>query len=106
MWECSRPPRTSKTACAQKYITNDRSSPSEVFCKEGILKISPKNEKETLAQMFSCEFCEIFQNTFFHRTPPVAASEMNWVIMDLTNELGTWGYLEKNYTYCTKNVFH
>ena len=25
--------------------------------------------------MFSCEFCEIFKNTFFHRTPPVAASE-------------------------------
>ena len=25
--------------------------------------------------MFSCEFCEIFKNTFFPRTPPVAASE-------------------------------
>ena len=25
--------------------------------------------------MFSCEFSEIFNNTFFHRTPPVAASE-------------------------------
>ena len=25
--------------------------------------------------MFSCEFCEIFKNTYFHRTPPVAASE-------------------------------
>ena len=24
--------------------------------------------------MFSCEFCEIFKNTFFYRTPPVAAS--------------------------------
>ena len=22
---------------------------------------------------FSCEFCKIFKNTFFHRTPPVAA---------------------------------
>ena len=30
--------------------------------------------KETLAQVFSCEFCEIFKKTFFHRTPPVAAS--------------------------------
>ena len=51
--------------------------------------------------MFSCKFCEIFQNTFFYRTLPVAASEMNWVIMDFTNELGTWGYFEKNYTYFT-----
>ena len=30
--------------------------------------------KETLAQVFSYEFCEIFKNTFFHRTPLVAAS--------------------------------
>ena len=27
-------------------------------------------------QLFSCEFCEIFKNTFFHRTPLVAASEI------------------------------
>ena len=25
--------------------------------------------------MFSCEFCEIFKDTSFHRTPPAAASE-------------------------------
>ena len=25
--------------------------------------------------MFSCEYCEIFKNSYFHRTPPVAASE-------------------------------
>ena len=31
-------------------------------------------KKETLAQVFSCEFCEIFKNNFFKRTPPVAAS--------------------------------
>ena len=28
----------------------------------------------TLAQVFSFEFCEIFENTFFYRTPMVAAS--------------------------------
>ena len=31
--------------------------------------------KKTLAQVFSCEFCEIYKNTFFHKTPLVAASE-------------------------------
>ena len=31
-------------------------------------------EKETLAQVFSCEYWEIFKNTFFYRTPPLAAS--------------------------------
>ena len=30
-------------------------------------------KKETLAQVFSCEFCEIFRNTYFYRTPLVAA---------------------------------
>ena len=32
-------------------------------------------KKETLAQVFSCEFCEISENTFFYRTPLVAASQ-------------------------------
>ena len=30
--------------------------------------------KETLTQVFSCEFCEISKNTFLYRTPLVAAS--------------------------------
>ena len=30
-------------------------------------------KKENLAQVFSCEFCEVFKNTFSYRTPPVAA---------------------------------
>ena len=30
-------------------------------------------KKETLAQVFSCEFFEISKNTFFYRTPPVTA---------------------------------
>ena len=31
-------------------------------------------KKETLAQVFPCEFYKISKNTFFDRTPPVAAS--------------------------------
>ena len=30
-------------------------------------------KKETLAQVFSWEFCKISKNTFFHRATPVAA---------------------------------
>ena len=33
-------------------------------------------KKETLAQVFSCAFCEIFNSAFFHRTPLVAASDI------------------------------
>ena len=31
-------------------------------------------KKGTLTQGFSCEFCEIYKNTFCYRTPPVATS--------------------------------
>ena len=31
-------------------------------------------KKESLAQVFSCEICEVSKNIFFYRTPLVAAS--------------------------------
>ena len=69
-----------------------RSSRQEVFCKKSVLrnvtkftgkhKCQSRNKvaglrlkKETLARVFSCEFYDISKNTYFHRTPPVAASE-------------------------------
>ena len=52
-------------------------------------------EKETLAQVFSWEFYEISKNTFFYRTPSVAASQpytegknKHKCLMYLTNVLG------------------
>ena len=40
------------------------------------LQVSACNfaKKETLAQMFPCEFYKFSKNTFSYRTPPVAAS--------------------------------
>ena len=40
-------------------------------------------KKETLAQVFSCEFCEISKNTFFHRIPPAAVSEIRNTVSEL-----------------------
>ena len=73
----------------------NRSSRPEVFCERGVLKNFAKCtgkhlcqslflnkvagdacnviKKETLAQVFSWEFCEISENTFFYRTPRVTA---------------------------------
>ena len=31
-------------------------------------------QKETPTQVFSCEYCEIFKDSFFNRTPLIAAS--------------------------------
>ena len=33
--------------------------------------------KESPTQVFSCDYCQIFQKSFFHRTPQVAVSEKN-----------------------------
>ena len=41
-------------------------------------------EKETPRQVFSCEYCKIFKNSFFYRTPLVAASVVG-VSDDLIN---------------------
>ena len=34
-------------------------------------------KKEAVVQVFSCEFCEIPKNTFFHRKPLVVAFEVS-----------------------------
>ena len=56
----------------------------------GFIQVSPKLclrpkacnliKKESLAQVFSCEFCEISKNTYFCRTPQVAIYIPNWII--------------------------
>ena len=38
--------------------------------------------KETLAQVFSCEFCEISKNTFFTEHLWVTAFSVNWGIIE------------------------
>ena len=60
-----------------------KQSPRSFSVKKVFLEISKKLhentcanfiKKETLAQVFFCEFCEISWSTFSHRTPVVAAS--------------------------------
>ena len=43
--------------------------------------------------MLSCEFCKFFKNTFFCKTPPVAASD-NWVI-DSGSDISKKNYCDK-----------
>ena len=38
-------------------------------------KVAGLIEKDTLAQVISCEFCQISKNTFSCRTPPMDASD-------------------------------
>ena len=42
---------------------------------QGLAKACNFIKKENLAQVFSCQFCEISKNNFSYKTTPVAASE-------------------------------
>ena len=84
-----------------------RSSHPNVFCKKGVLrsltkftgkhlhqslffnKVAGRNfiKKETLVQVFSCEFCETSKNTFLDRTLLVAASD--WFL-----SVSIWGHYD------------
>ena len=50
-------------------LETSQNSQENTFARVSIFK------KETLAQVFSCEFFETCKNTFSYRTPPVAASD-------------------------------
>ena len=45
-----------------------------LFNKAAGLKVYNFIETKTPTQVFSCKYCEIFKNSFFDRTPWVAAS--------------------------------
>ena len=54
-------------------ISAFRSSLQELFCKKGVLKNFAKFTGVSSGTGVSCEFCEILKETFFRKTPTVAA---------------------------------
>ena len=61
-----------------KCVSNGRirSIRPEVFCRKGVLR---NFAKQILAQVLSCEFCEISKSNYFYKTPPVAASSESFI---------------------------
>ena len=58
-----------------------RCSINKVFLEISLASASNFIKKETLAQVFSCEFCKISRNTFSFRTHPVAVFDRkSWLI--------------------------
>ena len=47
-------------------------------------------KKETLAQVFSREFYEIFKNAFFYRTPPMAGSYLTWSTLWFSSNINNY----------------
>ena len=75
IWRCSE-----LASMLVKKLFSNRSS--EVFFKTGVVC---NFIKETLAQVFTFECCEISKNTFSYRTPLMAASEEFWQLRALTS---------------------
>ena len=61
-----------------------------LFCnKVAGLSLRPATLLENvLAQVVSCEFCEISKKTFFYRTPSVAASGYSTLFVCFNNQTG------------------
>ena len=59
------------------YIHLQKQSPWRCSLKKLFLKVRKFHRK--MAHVFSYEFCEMFEKTFFHRTPPVAVSALTKV---------------------------
>ena len=75
--------------CIVEYVFTEAATGSVLYTKV-FLKFSQNSQestcarvfikKETLAQTFSCEFGEIFKNTFFYRTPTVTVSKFKRLV--------------------------
>ena len=80
-----------RRCCVKKVFLETSQNSQEDTCARVSFLIKFQAEssnfikKETLAQVFSCEFCEISKNTFSHRTPLVIASVItkDRVLVDL-----------------------
>ena len=59
--------------CSVKKVFLEISHNSQENTRAGV-----SFKKETLAQVFPCEFCEISNNAFLNRTPLVAASYLTF----------------------------
>ena len=59
-----------------KLVTKSRSIPPKLYCEKGVPAAYYKIHYNTTV---SCEFSEIFKNTFFNRTPLMAASEKSMI---------------------------
>ena len=61
-------------------------------------------KKETLAKVFSCDFCEICKNTFFTEHLWTSASEFYQILGEVNSDK-TLSKFWKNYTASEQQVF-
>ena len=76
---CNTEVVTRRCSVKKMFLEISQNSQENIFARVSFLiklKASADNfiKKGTLAQVLSCEFCEISKNTFSYKTPPVTAS--------------------------------
>ena len=81
-----------KTRCSEKFHKIHRKTPVPKFIK-----------KETLAQVFSCEFCEISKNIFFTEHLRATASVSSLYVFCLKHSpLLIWDIIQLPGAYCER----
>ena len=115
-----------KVKWASSIILNTEAVTWRCSVKKLFLKISPNSQEntcarvsfllklqteacnfiktETLVQVFSCEFCEIFKNTFLYRIPPVAFSLNKYQKTTVKNKINCYlkNYVASLFTFFEK----
>ena len=72
-----------RRCCIRKGVLKNFAKFKEKHLCQGVFQVAGLGliKKDKMAQVFSCEFCEMFKGTFSYRAPVVAASDdLNIVI--------------------------
>ena len=71
-----------------------------VYRGKHLCQILFSDKKETLAQVFTCEYCEISKNTFSIEHPQTTASEYSWQSSPTTPTSSIFSFNFKHQGYC------
>ena len=80
-WRCLENVLKASWRCLEEVFARRFQDILRTFWRR-LSKTSWKRIEDVSAQVFSCEFCEMSKNTFFYRTPLVAA----FVLLRMTSE--------------------
>ena len=101
---------TQRCSVKKEFLEISQNSQENTCARVKVAALRPEAcnviKKETLAQVFSCEFCQMSKNTFFYRTHPVAASVLLWIVPDSSFLSSSSSRLTDRMFTSESNVYH
>ena len=101
---------TQRCSVKKEFLEISQNSQENTCARIKVAALRPEAcnviKKETLAQVFSCEFCQMSKNTFFYRTHPVAASVLLWIVPDSSFLSSSSSRLTDRMFTSESNVYH